>query len=229
MFLEPEEVPANKIIGADLLPIEDVVGGISHVHFGESAYGTFIELKQGQDLNQTKMLFTGYDFSKRLEVTHSLVDEKIFPSNILRSPSGAIKNRGMFVNFKKTVFYVLLSDESSGFDKVFQNKIVKLRVYYTTIFLAKLSMTLVAELDLSTLVNIAKLEILDIKSLGDEKSILLELSPARDQNGNIIRSVKFIEDMKADMLQKLGVKLDDLSTKNKLLKIDLLELILPRI
>jgi len=45
VFLELEEVPSDKIIGADLLPIDDVVGDISHVHFDENAYGFFLEIK----------------------------------------------------------------------------------------------------------------------------------------------------------------------------------------
>jgi len=122
----------------------------------------------------------------------------------------------------------MISDESSEFDKVFQNKVVKLRIYYANIFLAKLDMTLLVELDLSAVVNIAKLEIVDVKSLVSEKSILLHLSPARDASGNIIKSAKIFEDIKADMLQKIGVRLDDMSNKNKILKIDLLQLISPR-
>lgn len=47
VFLELEEVPSDKIIGADLLPIDDVVGDVSHVHFDENAYGFFLEIKQG--------------------------------------------------------------------------------------------------------------------------------------------------------------------------------------
>ena len=198
------------------------------MHFEENAYGSILELKQGQDLNQTKLLFIGYDFSRKLEVTHSITDEKNFPSNTLRSPAGVTKNKGIFISFKKTAFYVLLSDESSDFDKAFQNKIVKLRVFYASLFLGKLSMTLLGEVDLSALVNIAKLEIVDIKSLGEEMSVLIQLSPTRDLKGNIIKSVKFIENMKNEMLQRLGIRLEDLSTRNKILKVNLMELILPK-
>lgn len=122
----------------------------------------------------------------------------------------------------------MISDESSEFDQVFQNKVIKLRIYYANIFLAKLDMTLLVELDLSAVVNIAKLEIVDVKSLASEQSILLHLSPARDASGNIIKSAKIFEDLKADMLQKIGVRLDDMSKKNKILKIDLIQLISPR-
>lgn len=146
------------------------------------------------------MLFIGYDSSRKLGVVYSFSDDKILPTNTMRSLKGVKHNKGMFINYKKTVFYVLLSDESSEFDKAFQNKIVKLRVYYTSIFLANLSMTLIAELDLSPLVNLAKLQILGVKSLEEEKSLLIELSPVHDSNGNPVQTVKFFEQFKADML-----------------------------
>ena len=151
----------------------------------------------------------------------------VLPQNTLRSLTGLRRNKGLILNYKRTVFYVLISDESSEFDKALQNKVIKLRVYYTAIFLGKLSLSLLAELDLSAFVNIAKMEVDDLKDLAAENSILISLTPAKDSKGNFAKPIAFLEDLKTEMLRRIGVRLDDLSTRNRTLKISLLDLILP--
>lgn len=225
VFIEPEDVPEDRIIGADALSISQVVGDISHVHFEENAYGTFVEIRQGQDLNQTKLLFIGYDFLNKLEVTYYLQDDAIFPENTMLTPKGKKNTKGVFINLKKAVFYVLQTDVSSQIDLMLQNRIVKLRVYYANVFLGQLSMTLVAELDLSQFISVARLEILGIHSLVEEKSILIELSPERDEKGAIVRNSRIFDDFKIQMLKRLGLGLENLLNKNTVLKIALLDLI----
>lgn len=198
-----EKLEYNKEITKDILPITKVVGHISYNKLGENSVGAFILLKEGPDFSRTKLIFTGYDFSGRLQVTYEADNPSIFGNSSLSDSKWENNRKICFVRFKGVVFLIQIDKNQNGGPSYSQD--TKLRVFYVNTMLGKLVISKITEIGLKRFLFLTRMEIFSVQGEVKEKTILIEMRPQRDSNGNIKQSTSMVNRYRKKLLKRLGI------------------------